>query len=56
MLVVIDGSKALAAAVKKVFRYPAVQRCRLHYPDWRVMPSRGDQPLWDRGIVVRDSA
>jgi len=29
-LVVIDGSKALAAAVKKVFRYPAVQRCRLH--------------------------
>jgi putative transposase len=30
MLVVIDGSKALAAAVKKVFRYPAVQRCRLH--------------------------
>jgi putative transposase len=29
-LVVIDGSKALAAAVKKVFRYPAIQRCRLH--------------------------
>jgi transposase-like protein len=30
MLVVIDGSKALAAAAKRVFRYPAVQRCRLH--------------------------
>ena len=30
MLVVIDGSKALAAAVNKVFRYPAIQRCRLH--------------------------
>jgi transposase-like protein len=30
MLVVIDGSKALAAAVRKVFRYPAIQRCRLH--------------------------
>jgi putative transposase len=29
-LIVIDGSKALAAAVRKVFRYPAVQRCRLH--------------------------
>jgi putative transposase len=30
MLVVIDGSKALAAAVKRVFRYPAIQRCRIH--------------------------
>src|SRR5437016_5507523 len=30
MLVVIDGSKALDAAVKRVFRYPAIQRCRLH--------------------------
>src|SRR5207249_1519693 len=30
MLVVIDGSKALAAAAKRVFRYPAIQRCRLH--------------------------
>jgi putative transposase len=30
MLIVIDGSKALAAAVKRVFRYPAIQRCRLH--------------------------
>jgi transposase-like protein len=29
-LIVIDGSKALAAAVRKVFRYPAIQRCRLH--------------------------
>lgn len=30
VLAVIDGSKALAAAVKRVFRHPAIQRCRLH--------------------------
>lgn len=30
ILVVIDGSKALSAAVKRVFRRPAIQRCRLH--------------------------
>jgi transposase-like protein len=30
VLVVIDGAKALAAAVREVFDRPAVQRCQLH--------------------------
>ena len=30
VLVVIDGSKALAAGVKAVFDHPVVQRCQLH--------------------------
>ncbi len=30
VLVVIDGAKALAAAVKAVFDYPMIQRCQLH--------------------------
>jgi putative transposase len=30
ILVVIDGAKALAAAVREVFDRPAVQRCQLH--------------------------
>jgi putative transposase len=30
ILVVIDGAKALAAAVREVFDCPAVQRCQLH--------------------------
>lgn len=39
----IDGAKALAAAVKEVFGgLAAVQRCTLHYAEQRIMPS------WDR--------
>ncbi len=30
VLVVIDGAKALAAAVKAVFDHPVIQRCQLH--------------------------
>lgn len=30
VLVVIDGSKALAAAVRAVFDHPVIQRCQLH--------------------------
>jgi transposase-like protein len=30
VLVVIDGAKALAAAVKAVFDYPVIHRCQLH--------------------------
>ena len=30
MLVVIDGAKALASAVKAVFDHPVIQRCQLH--------------------------
>jgi transposase-like protein len=30
ILVGIDGAKALAAAVKRVFDHPVIQRCQLH--------------------------
>ena len=30
VLVVIDGAKALASAVREIFDHPAVQRCQLH--------------------------
>jgi putative transposase len=46
LLVVIDGAKALRAAVKKVFGELAlVQRCTLHYADLRVMPTWGGGPV-----------
>jgi putative transposase len=57
LLVVIDGAKALAAGVRKVFGDQAlVQRCTLHYADLRIMPMSARQPLWDKGIVFRRSA
>jgi transposase-like protein len=44
LLVVIDGAKALASAVRKVFGDAAlVQRCTLHYGERRIM--------WTPGVV-----
>jgi putative transposase len=40
VLVVLDGSKALRAAVGEVFGPVPVQRCIRHYADARVMPTR----------------
>jgi hypothetical protein len=41
LLVVIDGSRALARAVRDVFDQPVLQRCQLHYADLRIMPTSG---------------
>ena len=57
LLVVIDGAKALASGVKKVFgRRAIVQRCVLHYAEQRIMPSRRRRPLRDRDFAVLRSA
>lgn len=40
LLFVVDGSKAIAAAVQQVFGERAlVQRCQVHYAEGRIMPS-----------------
>src|SRR6476619_4115267 len=46
LLVVIDGAKALAAAVREGFGAKAlIQRCTLHYADIRIMPMMVVKPL-----------
>lgn len=46
VLFVLDGGKALARAVRDVFGDNAViARCRVHYADFRVMPTRVEE-LW----------
>jgi transposase-like protein len=40
VLVVLDGAKALRAAVDAVFGDVSVQRCIRHYADLCVMPTR----------------
>jgi transposase-like protein len=42
---VIDGSKALAAAIKAVFDKPVIQRCQEHYADLGIMPTWDEEPL-----------
>ncbi len=56
MLVVIDGAKALAAAVKAVFDHPVIGRCQLHYAEQRVMPSRAPEPSWGNDFGLLKSA
>jgi transposase-like protein len=44
-LFVIDGGKALRSAIDEMFGERAkVQRCRTHYADLRVMPTRRCSP------------
>jgi putative transposase len=46
VLVVIDGAKALRAAVNDVLgKRTPVQRCQIHYADLRVMPTRDEISL-----------
>jgi len=47
ILVGIDGAKALAAAVKRVFDHPVIQRCQLHK-----QRNVTDRPPGDPGAVV----
>src|SRR3990170_4483437 len=35
ILAVLDGAKALAAAVKEVFDQPVIARCQIHYAEQR---------------------
>jgi transposase-like protein len=45
ILVVIDGAKALAGAVKAVFDHPVIHRCQLHYVERRIMWCRAPSTL-----------
>jgi putative transposase len=57
LLVVLDGAKALSAAVKGVFGAQAlIQRCTLHYAEQRIMPSRVRNALWGKDLALTRSA
>jgi transposase-like protein len=56
-LFVIDGAKALRAAIRKVFGHlGVVQRCQIHYAEHRIMPSWDREPLWVRDLALMQSA
>ena len=56
ILCVLDGAKALVAAVKAVFDHPVVHRCQLHYAERWIMPSRRRSPFPDKDFVLLKSA
>jgi len=56
LLCIIDGHAGLRRAVGEVWARAAVQRCCVHYAKQRTMPSWRPQALWDKGLVLRESA
>ena len=57
VLCVIDGGKGLRRALQDVLGTAAViQRCQLHYAEQRIMPSWWPHAVWDKGVVLRESA
>ena len=56
ILAVLDGAKALSAAVKEVFDHPVIARCQLHYAEQRIMPSWSPDALCGRDFVLMESA
>jgi len=56
VLAVLDGAKALSAAVKEVFDAPVLARCQLHYADFGIMPMWSLIPLRGRALVLARSA
>jgi len=56
-LFVIDGSKALAKAIRNTFgRHTPIQRCQVHYADLRIMPTMAAKRARTAGIAVKDAA
>ena len=55
-LVISDHHLGLKQAIGAVFVGASWQRCRVHYAEQRVMPSRARNALWDRDFALKRSA
>ena len=56
-LFIIDGSKALSKAIRRSFgRHTPIQRCQIHYAEFRIMPTSVAKPAWEAVIAVKDAA
>ncbi len=56
MLVVSDAHEGLKAAIAQVFGSARWQRCRVHYADLRIMPTRAWKYRWCRDFALMRSA
>ena len=56
-LFIIDGSKALAKAIRRSFgRHTPIQRCQIHYAEFRIMPITAAKSAWAAVIAAKDAA
>jgi transposase-like protein len=54
-LVVSDAHEGIKATVGKVLN-ATWQRCRVHYAEFRIMPTSVAKPAWEAVIAVKDAA
>jgi transposase-like protein len=56
-LFVVDGAKALTKAIRNTFgQHTPIQRCQVHYAEFRIMPTSVAKPAWEAVIAVKDAA
>jgi hypothetical protein len=56
-LFIIDGSKALSKAIRRSFGcHTPIQRCQIHYAEFRIMPTNAPKLAWEALISVKDAA
>jgi putative transposase len=56
-LFIIDGSKALAKAIRRSFgRHTPIQRCQIHYAEFRIMPTPAAERAPEAVIAVKAAA
>ncbi len=54
-LVISDAHEGLKAAIRRVFG-ATWQRCRVHYAEFRIMPTSAANPASEAVIAVKDAA
>ncbi len=56
-LFIIDGAKALSRAIRRTFgRAAAIQRCQIHYAEFRIMPTSARNPAREVVIAAKEAA
>jgi putative transposase len=55
-LLIVDGGTGLDRAIAAVWDGVPVQRCTVHYADFRIMPTSAAEPAWEAVIAVKDAA
>jgi transposase-like protein len=55
-LLIVDGGAGLESAIAAVWDSVPVQRCTVHYAEFRIMPTSVAKPAWEALISVKDAA
>jgi transposase-like protein len=55
-LLIVDGGQGLEKAIAAVWDGVPVQRCTVHYAEFRIMPTSAAKAAWEAVIAGKDAA